>query len=121
MSAKKIRAKSSNCEIDQLALLRYHLKFAVMTPSEADRAEVDREKEVESVADEESDQREDEEEFVEAAEHLNESQTKELMEMLKRLDEDEEVDDAERTDQGKDCSYRGSVAQEKLPAETATL
>ena len=71
---------------------RYNLKFSASTaPSEVDKAENDREADVESVESQEDE--EEKEEFVEAVEDitdLNASQRKELMEILRKVEETNE-------------------------------
>ncbi len=53
-----------------------------MPPSEADKSEGSRDQEVET-------DHEEEEEFVDSLQDLNESQTKELIEILKRVEEED--------------------------------
>lgn len=84
---------------------RYNLKFsASAAPSEVDKAEHDREVDMESVESQEDDDENDE--FVEAVEDmadLNASQRKELMEILRKVENEKSEDkDAARTD----CSTR---------------
>ena len=73
---------------------RYNMKFsASVPPSEVDKAEIDREADMESVESQSQEDDEENEEFVEAVEDmadLNASQRKELMEILRKVEKSEE-------------------------------
>ena len=86
---REVKKRASNSWI---LYLRYNLKFSASTaPSEVDKAENDREADMESVESQEDD--EENEEFVEAMEDmadLNASQRKELMEILRKVEKSED-------------------------------
>ena len=92
--------------------LRYNLKFSASTaPSEVDKAENDREADVESVESQEDD--EENEEFVEAMEDmadLNASQRKELMEILRKVEKSQE-----KSEDNNVTETDGSTREENQP------
>ena len=90
---------------------RYNLKFSASTaPSEVDKAENDREADMESVESQEDE--EENEEFVEAVEDmadLNASQRKELMEILRKVEKSEDQNATETEPNKREDISNGDV------------